>query len=100
MAAPDAPTAVAATDGTYVNKVTVTWTKSAGADGYHILRDTVDVATVGDVATWDDDFPVTGKVYSYTVVAYTGTDGSDPSSADTGWARSGYLPEQSDMPGD
>jgi hypothetical protein len=98
MAAPDAPTAVKATDGGYINKVTITWTQSAGADAYHILRDSVDIKTLGDVATYDDETAVTGKVYSYQVVAYTGAEASDASTADTGWARSGSFPEQSAMP--
>jgi hypothetical protein len=59
---PDAPTNCAATDGTYNDKVTVTWTKSTGATGYRVYRDDVDVSgLLGDVATWDDtgaDAPV------------------------------------------
>jgi hypothetical protein len=51
---PEAPTNVAATDGTHTDKVTVTWTKSTNATGYHIY--TVEdgfIASVGDVATYD-----------------------------------------------
>lgn len=51
---PAAPTSVSATDGTYTTKVVVTWTKSTGATGYYIYQGGVYLATVGDVATYDD----------------------------------------------
>ena len=51
--APDPPTDVAATE-TLHDKVTVTWTKSTGATGYKIYRDSTLIDTVGDVATYDD----------------------------------------------
>ena len=52
---PAAPTNVAATDGTFTTKVVVTWTKSTGATGYRVYRDTVDISgLLGDVATYDD----------------------------------------------
>ena len=52
---PEAPTNVAATDGTYADKVVVTWTKSAEATGYRVYRDDVDVSgLLGDVATYND----------------------------------------------
>ena len=51
---PAAPTNVSATDGTYTNKVTITWTKSSGATDYHVWRDAVDLGAAGDVSTFDD----------------------------------------------
>jgi hypothetical protein len=49
------PVGVSATDGTYTDKVTVTWTKSSGANAYKVLRGaTNDSGTLGDVATYDD----------------------------------------------
>jgi hypothetical protein len=98
MAAPDAATNVKATDGSLINKVTITWTQSAGANIYHVYRDSVDYATLGDVATYDDTVVETGKVYSYQIKAFTDADGAALSTADTGWARSGTFPEQSVMP--
>jgi hypothetical protein len=51
----DTPTDVSATDGTYGDKVTVTWTKSTDATGYRVYRDGVNVSgDLGDVATYDD----------------------------------------------
>ena len=52
--APLAPTDVVATDGTYTSKVTVTWTKSYGATGYYVYNGSTVIATLGDVATYDD----------------------------------------------
>lgn len=51
---PAAPTGVSATDGTYIDKVTITWTKSTGATDYHVWRDSTDLGAAGDVATYDD----------------------------------------------
>jgi len=52
---PDAPTNVAATDGTHDDKVVVTWTGSAGATGYRVYQDGADVSgLLGIVETYDD----------------------------------------------
>lgn len=51
---PAAPTNVSATDGTYTDKVTITWTKSTGATDYHVWRDSTDLGSAGDVSTFDD----------------------------------------------
>ena len=59
---PAAPTNVVASDGTYTDKVVITWTKSTGATGYRVYQDGNDVSgLLGDVATYDDtdaDAPV------------------------------------------
>ena len=52
---PTAPTSVAATDGTYTNTVTITWAKSSGATGYYVFESTNLLATLGDVATYNDN---------------------------------------------
>lgn len=52
---PAAPTNVSATDGTYTNKVTITWTRSTGATKYIVYRDAVNASgTLGNVASYDD----------------------------------------------
>jgi hypothetical protein len=52
---PSAPTNISATDGTYTDKVTISWTKSTNATGYRVYRDGVQVGgDLGDVATFDD----------------------------------------------
>jgi len=51
---PDPPTNVQASDGTYTDRVRITWTKSDGATGYQVYRDGVGLDWLGDVATYDD----------------------------------------------
>jgi hypothetical protein len=51
---PAAPTGLSATDGAFIDKVVVTWTKSTGATDYHVFRDAADLGAAGDVATVDD----------------------------------------------
>lgn len=70
--APAAPTNVAATDGTYTDKVTVTWTKSDGATGYKIYENGNLLDTVGDVATWDDNTAPVPTITSGTATASDG----------------------------
>ena len=53
-APPDPPTNVSATDGTYSDKVRITWTKSPGATGYQVYRDGVGLGWLGDVDLKDD----------------------------------------------
>ncbi len=121
---PAAPTGVAATDGTYTDKVTITWTKSTGATNYHVWRDAVDLGAAGDVATFDDtgaaaptvtagtasatDGTLTDKVtlsisgasanngttYTYKVVASNATGNSADSTTDTGYRGGGSLTYQ------
>ncbi len=121
---PAAPTGVAATDGTYTDKVTITWTKSTGATDYHVWRDSTDLGAAGDVATFDDtgagaptvtagtasasDGSATDKVtlsisgasanngtsYTYKVVASNATGNSADSTTDTGYRAPGALTYQ------
>jgi len=74
---PAAPTDVSATDGTYPDKVTVTWTKSTGATNYTVLRNGFnDSGVLGDVATYDD---TAGAAPTITPGAADATDGSSTS---------------------
>ncbi len=121
---PAAPTGVSATDGIYTDKVTITWTKSTGANQYHVWRDTTDLGAAGDVATFDDtgagapsvtagtasatDGSATDKVtlsisgasanngtsYTYKVVASNATGSSADSATDTGYRAPGALTYQ------
>jgi len=121
---PAAPTDVAATDGTYADKVTVTWTKSTGATGYRVYRDAEDISgLLGDVATYDDTgaavptiTPGTASAsdgtssdyvalslsgqsanttnHTYKVVAVNATGESADSSTDTGYRSVGSLTYQ------
>lgn len=121
---PAAPTNVAATDGTYTDKVVVTWTKSTGATGYKIYENGNLLDTVGDVATWDDttapsptitagnasasdgastayvtlsiasESVVDGTPRTYKVKAFNGSGNSADSNTDTGYRGVGALTYQ------
>ena len=81
---PAAPTNVAATDGTYTDKVTVTWTKSSGATNYKVYEGSNLLDTVGDVATYDDSAAGAPTITPGTTVATDGT-----STANVGLSLSG-----------
>ena len=73
VAIPAAPTSVSATDGTYTDKVTVTWTKSTNATDYHVWRDATDLGSAGDVATFDDTGANAPTIIAGSSVASDGT---------------------------
>jgi hypothetical protein len=75
LTTPAAPTNVSATDGTYTDKVTITWTKSTGATAYHVFRNTTDLGALGDVATMDDS-GIAGTIIAGTTAATKGTNTS------------------------
>lgn len=121
---PAAPTSVAATDGTYTDKVTITWIKATGATDYHVWRDAVDLGATGDVATFNDtgagapsitpgttiagdgantaqvDLSLSGTLanngttHTYKVVASNATGNSVDSATDTGFRGVGTLSYQ------
>lgn len=121
---PAAPTNVAASDGTYTDKVTVTWTKSDGATQYHVWRDATDLGAAGDVATFDDtgaaapvitpgtasasdgtsishvilglagESVANGTAHTYKVVASNATGNSADSTTNTGYRGYGSLTYQ------
>ncbi len=51
---PSAPTGITASDGTYTDRVLVSWTKSTGATEYQVYRDTVGLGWLGDIDTSND----------------------------------------------
>ena len=70
---PGQATVVSATDGTYTDKVVVTWTNSTGATGYRVYEGTNVLATLGDVATYND---VTAPAPTITPGASAASDGT------------------------
>jgi hypothetical protein len=70
---PAEPTDVAASDGTFTDKVRITWTKSFGATDYHIWRDAVDLGSFGDVDLGDDTGASAGTITPGTATATDGT---------------------------
>ncbi len=76
-AAPPAPTGVAASDGTFNDKVQVAWTAGSGATAYEVWRNTsnssgsatkISAADVGGTS-YDDTTAVAGTTYYYWVKA-------------------------------
>ncbi len=87
----DAPLGVAASDGTSLDAVNVTWSATAGAAGYRIFRAegtgaTVEIGTTAaDELAFGDTYAVVGTTYTYTVRATTEAGDSAASEPDTGW---------------
>ncbi len=87
---PDAPTGVSATDGTYSNRVVVSWNSAAGATGYNVYRST-SISDYGSEikdtsSTSHTDYSVTtGTMYYYRVKAYNSCGMSVYSSYDPGY---------------
>jgi hypothetical protein len=84
-----APTNVAATDGTQLDRVTITWTEVPGATGYRIFRSgtATSIGSVGAVGAFDDLTALAGRSYGYTVKAVGAATGalSAASAANAGW---------------
>lgn len=90
---PSAPTGVAASDGTYTDKVRITWNASSGASGYEIWRNSSDstntAGRVGNTTTliYDDTPPLIETIYYYWVKATNSYGSSSFSSSDSGYRR-------------
>jgi len=91
-AVPELPRLVAASDGTYTDKVRVTWSPSAGAVSYQVWRNTADVSASATpiasavIATvFDDTSASFGTTYYYWVRANTASSTSAFSSSDPGY---------------
>ncbi len=82
------PQNISASDGTYVDKIVVTWDAVVGADSYYIYKDDL-LYSIGALNSFEDTSVNTTKTYSYTVKASVSGTLSDISSADTGYL-SGY----------
>lgn len=88
---PDPPTELEATDGTFSDRIRLTWTKSDGATGYEIYRDDTSgdpYETVGDIDSWDDIFLVPDyDTHIYWLKAFNNDGKSDFSDWDSGYAE-------------
>jgi hypothetical protein len=89
------PANVTATDGTYTDKVTITWDAAADATEYEVWRDTdaggAAMALIGTTSslTYDDTSVVDLQVYHYWVKACSVSGCSTVSTPDSGYAESG-----------
>jgi hypothetical protein len=90
-AAPPAPAAVRASDGTYTDKIRVTWSAVLRANGYVVWRNTTTnlqgATRIGSTAgtAFNDTQVVPGRVYWYAVRATNATGASAFSAPDSGY---------------
>lgn len=89
QSAPPAPTSVSATDGTYADKVIVSWTGSSGATSYNLYRSTTSTrpsaaTKTGVTSPYSDTTATPGTKYYYWVSAVNSA-GSSCSTSDTGY---------------
>lgn len=90
---PEAPTNVSATDGSYTDKVQITWTASSGATSYKVYRNTTNNSgTATQIGTptqtsYNDTSATPGTTYYYWVKASSANGDSSFSSPDTGWRK-------------
>ncbi len=90
--APSAPTNVQASDGTFTDKVSVTWNASAGASGYEVWRNTSNNSGSASLldspagTSYDDLTAVQGTTYYYWVKASNLSGTSGFSAPDSGFA--------------
>ncbi|MCJ7585003.1 MAG: pre-peptidase C-terminal domain-containing protein, partial [Anaerolineales bacterium] len=87
-----APINVQASDGTYANKVQVTWDASSGATSYKVYRAASETGTKSLLGSptgtsFNDTTAKPGVTYHYWVKAYRGSRDSDFSAFDTGWRK-------------
>lgn len=79
-----------ASDGTYTDKILITWDAVPGATSYELYRDASATGIPGLIAsptgtTYDDTIPTPGRDYWYWVKVCYGPDCSDFSESDGGW---------------
>ncbi|MCR4392686.1 MAG: hypothetical protein NUV94_08035, partial [Candidatus Acetothermia bacterium] len=91
---PAVPTGVAASDGTYSDRVRVAWNAAAGTATYEVHRSTAEGGTytkIGETAslTYDDTGVTVGTTYWYKVKACNAAGCSAFSAADSGYAQAG-----------
>lgn len=87
-----APTSVQASDGTYTDKVLITWRAASAATSYRVLRASSSAGTKSLLGTatatsFNDTSATPGTVSYYWVMAYKGTQHSGYSAYNTGWRK-------------
>ncbi|MGI6087130.1 MAG: fibronectin type III domain-containing protein [Kiritimatiellia bacterium] len=89
--APAAPSGVSASDGTFTNKIRITWNAVNFATGYQLWRHTADnsaaATEIGSTTgtTYDDTTTVAKTTYYYWVKATNAAGVSGFSASDSGW---------------
>ena len=103
------PTNVSATDGTYTDKVRITWSSVTGASYYHVYRNIInDTTSSSSISSWqsstsyNDTSANSATTYYYWVKAATSSSGLRPSEysySNAGWRWSDDIPSEI-WPGD
>jgi hypothetical protein len=91
---PPPPASVSASDGTYRDKVEVTWASSFGATSYAVYRTTLGTTSE---TTFDDTTATTGRTYYYWVKASNTYGTSGYSAYDKGYRSDGRPPAPSNV---
>ena len=98
------PTSVAASDGTYADKVVVSWDSAVNATYYQVFRspknspETANQLITNHVVTnFDDTTAEPGIIYHYWVKACSPAGCSDLSLSDEGWKGYTVIPPPSDV---
>lgn len=95
--APAIPTGVSASDGSFGDKVVVTWSVSSGATAYRVYRATGTLETkiplgTTTLTTYNDLSAASGEMYFYWVKALNATQESDFSAPDSGYRQAEVAP--------
>ena len=96
LSPPSSPTNVQASDGTYTDKVRITWSASSGATSYEVYRSDTEnsfkiLLDSPSETTFDDETAVIAVTYYYWVKAVNAAGSSDYSSYNTGWRATGVI---------
>jgi hypothetical protein len=91
------PASVTASDGTYFDRVAVSWPAASGATSYEVYRDGTLLSAVSGTS-YNDTAAVAGTIYGYQIKACNATSCSDLSVANTGY-RAVVAPDEVFPPG-
>jgi hypothetical protein len=104
-APPSPPTGVSASDGTFSDKVRISWSPSAGADDYKVFRNTTnssagaaELVSGHSASPYDDYSAAPGLTYYYRVKACNSAGCSDYSAYDSGLRTSDAVESQIFLP--
>lgn len=95
---PTIPQDISASDGSYLDKVTITWSPSENTDDYQIYRNisndstgATQLANSHPSSSYDDTSAIPGTMYYYWVKACNDYYCSDLSTSDSGWRAADVL---------
>lgn len=105
VVAPTAPNNFQATQGTYNDKIKITWDAVSGVDGYLLYRNTTGSGYYDQIGwpsisgtSYDDSTVTPGTTYYYIIKSYKGSTESDVGGPISGYANSSGLTQIPDIP--